>query len=517
MSPGFRATGMILGGLPAGEGEAREALRAYVRAGIRAFALPGALLSSPTAAVSLAVQARILTEEAGLGRPLIAMGGGESARFELPYAPLAPTPLCIAASGSAGAARRAGRILGAQAAACRVDLVLAPRLDLATDPKDGSGALDLFGIDPRKAALLGGEYLRGIAEGGSASCVGRFPGMGSTCRADTREGIPLLDFPEDRLSRCEMRPFARAVAAGAAAVLVGRAYVPAFEPERIPALRSARVIEGRLRTELGFRGIVVGDDSSDEADPGRAAVLSALAGCDLGFFSDPAAAIAAAEALERAAASGELPAPRFEFSRSRVDDFLKRRARSAEAESREPTGAALQKAAKDREEGFCLLSGSLTLNAAASGLYKGVLVVLFSPPVRSPQAREAKAAAEALRVGLPGAHVALLRTDPETGDADALTRTLERAGGYSEAVILTYDAHLRPAQESLARFVEESVPRFVVVAMRNPYDAAFFPKAAGLGAALGFSASAAKTVVGHLSGRARAKGRCPVPVLGIEV
>ncbi len=517
MQSSLRAAGMILAGLPIGEAEARDTIKAYVRAGIRAFVLPGALLSSPQEAMSLAVQARSLSEEAGLGRPLIAMGGGETARFELPYSPLIPTPLCIAALGSAGAARRAGRILGALAAACGVDLVLAPRLDLATDPKDGSGAIDLFGIDPRKVALLGGEYLRGIADGGSAACSGRFPGMGSTCCAESRDGYPLVDFPEDRLARCEMRPFARAAAAGAAATLVARAFVPALEPERIPALRSARIIEGRLRKELGFRGIVIGDDSSDEADPGRAAVLGALAGCDLGLFSDPGAALAAAAALERAASSGELPAPRFEFSRRRVDDFLRRRARSTEGESREAPAPALLKAAKDRDEGFCLLSGSLVLDAASSGSYKGVLIVLFSPPPRSPQAREAKAAAEALREGLPGAHVALLRTDPESGDAEALTLTLERAGGYSEAAILTYDAHLRPAQESLARFVEESVPRFVVIAMRNPYDAAFFPKAAGLGAALGFSSQAAKTIVRLLSGRAQAKGRCPVPVLGIEV
>lgn len=517
MQPSLRAAGMVLAGLPADEAEARDAIKACIGAGIRAFVLPGAFLSRPNDAMSLVVQARSLAESAALGRPLIAMGGGGSARFELPYAPQIPTPLCIAASGSASAARRAGRILGALAAACGVDLILAPRLDLAMDPKDGSGAIDLFGVDPRAVAQLGGQYLRGIADGGSSSCAGRFPGMGASCCSESREGYPLVDFPLDRLERFEMRPFARAIGAGAAAMLVAKAFVPALEPERIPACRSARVIEGRLRAELAFRGIVIGDDSSDEADPGRAAVLGALAGCDLCFFSDSRAAIVAATALDRAAASGELPAPRYEFSRRRVDDFLKRRVRATEFAPWEPSPAVLRRAAMDREDGFCLLSGSLALNAAASGSYKGVLIVLFSPPPSAPQAREAKAAVEALREGLPGAHVAVLRSDPENGDAEALTRTLERAGGYSEAAILTYDAHRRPAQESLARFVEESVPRFLVVAMRNPYDAAFFPKAAGLGAALGFSAQAAATLVRVLSGRIRPKGHCPVPVIGIEV
>ncbi len=517
MSLSVRAAGMVLGGVPIDEAEAGDVVSSYLRAGIRAYLLPGALLGDGGRARALTTRIRQMALELGLGPVLIAMGGGETARFELPYTPLAPSPLCIAASGSVGAARRAGRILGALVAQCGVDLVLAPRLDLAADPKDSSGALDLFGIDPRMTAAFGSAYVRGLADSGTASCVGRFPGLGSTCRAENCEGLPLVDYPVDRLERFEMRPFSRAIKKGVAAVLVGKAFVPALEPERIPASRSARVIEGRLRTELGFRGIVIGDDAGGDSDPGRSAVLGALAGCDLGLFSRPDAALAAAWALEHAAETGELPAPRIEFSKRRLEEFLRRNSRMHERGSRRIPAALVAEAAKDREAGFCRLSGSLVLDAAARGSYKGVIVVLFSPPPHSPQAGEAKAAAEVLRSGLPGAHIALLRSDPERGDAEALTRTLERAGGYNEAVILSFDAHLRPAQESLARFVEESVPRFVLIAMRNPYDAAFFPKAAGLGAALGFSAAAAETIVRHLSGRAVARGRCPVPVLGIEV
>jgi len=508
---------MILGGVPRDEAEAEGVLIEYARAGIRAFLLPGALLGDPVLAAAIVAKARRAVRDANLGRALVAVGGDALPRFGLPFSPQVPAPLCLAASGSARAARRAGHVLGELASACGIDMVLAPRLDLATDPKDASGALDLFGADPREVGNLGAAYARGLADGGASACVGRFPGLGSTCCAESGEGVPLVDLPVDRLEKCETRPFARAIASGAAAVLVGRALVPAFETERVPASRSARVIEGRLRAELGFRGIVVGDDGREDSDKGRAAVLGILAGCDLCLFSMPEDALSAAAALEGASSSGELPALRLEASRKRLDEFFLRRGPESREGSRPPSPAALLRAVKDREDGFCLLGGSLNLSSASTGSYKGVLVVLFSPPAGSSEAWEAEAAAEALRTGLPGAHVVSMRAEPEPGDAEALTLTIERAGGYAEAAILTYDAHFRPAQESMARFVEESVPRLVVIAMRDPYDAAFFPRAAGLGAAFGFSAQAAATVVKHLSGKTKAEGRCPVPVIGLEV
>jgi beta-N-acetylhexosaminidase len=517
MAPTAKAAGLILGGVPADEAEAGKTVVEYARAGIRAFLLPGALLGDPARAAAIAAMARRAAEEAGAGPALVAAGGDSMPRFGLPYAPQVPTPLCLAAAVSPRSARRAGRVLGSIASACGIDMILGPRLDLATDPKDAAGALDLFGADPRTVGALGSSYARGIAEGGAAACFGRFPGLGSTCRADCGEGLPLVDALGDRLSSCEMRPFMKVVATGAAAMLVGRALVPALEADRLPASRSARVIEGILRSELRFRGIVIGDDGTEDADKGRSALLGALAGCDLCLYSSSQAALEAAAALELAAASGELPNPRIEASRKRLDDFLRIRSRSPREAPRSPSAAELQKAAADREAGFCRLGGSLVLNAAATGNYKGVIVILFSPPPLAPEAAEAQAAAQALREALPGAHVATVRADPEPGDAEALTLTLERAGGYAEAAILTYDAHFRPAQESMARFVEESVPRLVVIAMKDPYDAAFFPKAAGLGAALGYSARAAETVARCLSGKFEARGRCPVSVIGIEV
>ena len=307
MSRSVREAGTVLGGVRGlsphpSAGEMVEIINAYSHAGIRSFLFPGFLAQTPELLGSLVRTARKVTTDAGLGKALIALGGDAYPAFGFPFFPRIPSPLALASLSSPAAAGRAGVSMGELFAACGIDLVLGPRLDLASDPKDPGGRSGGFGEDSRLAGLLGSAYARGLSRAGVAACIGRFPGLGATCR-DKQEGMAFIALPVERLERCEMRPFARAVGAGVAAVLVGRVLVPSLESELIPASASARVIEGRLREALGFRGLVIGDDIETEEDPGRAAILGALAGCDLCLFSRPDEALAAAAALRKPSAA----------------------------------------------------------------------------------------------------------------------------------------------------------------------------------------------------------------------
>lgn len=519
MSRSVRAAGLILGGIDglspvASATEGQELFAAYARAGIRAYLLPGYLAREPERLARLVDAAREAARAAGLGRALVAIGGSEAPAFGLPPFPLAPTPLGIASSGSAAAARRAGYLLGSRLAACGVDMALAPRLDLASDPKDSAGALEGFGEDARLAGYLGAAFSRGLSRAGVAACIGRFPGLGSICR-DCYEGMPFVTLPVERLERCEMRPFARVVAAGAEAVFVGRVLVPALEGDRIPASASARVIEGRLRESKGFHGLVIGDKIGPGEDAGRAAVLGALAGCDLGFFSLDDA-LKAAAALEKAAAAGELPAVRVETGRRRLESLLARRPKSASRRVELPTRL-VRLAHRDIERGVTLLRGTLALESDEPGTFKNSFVLVFLPDPDAPEAAESEAVLSALRLRLPGAAVLGMPSEPKPKETDELLRAMGPRGRYSSAAVLSYDAHFRPAQEGLARLVAEFIPRYRVIAMRDPYDAAFFPSALGLGAAYGFSEGCASAVADLLSGRAKARGGRPVEVIGLEI
>jgi hypothetical protein len=179
--------------------------------------------------------------------------------------------------------------------------------------------------------------------------------------------------------------------------------------------------------------------------------------------------------------------------------------------------AKLRKEERDIQDGVSLLRGSLVLKGAVSGDFHGALVLVFLPPAGAPDASEAASVVARLRSELPGATVLPLPADPGSGQTEELSRALSSGDGYSEAVILTYDAHFRPAQEGLARLVEETLPDFRVISMRDPYDGAFFPKATGLGAAYGFSEGCARAAARILSGKEKARGGRPVEVIGLEL
>jgi len=89
----------------------------------------------------------------------------------------------------------------------------------------------------------------------------------------------------DLLSERELVPFRRAVDEGAEAVMAAHIVVTAVDP-RLPASLSGAVINGLLRKDSGFDGVVITDDLTmraitDNFEIGDAAVRSVIAGCDI--------------------------------------------------------------------------------------------------------------------------------------------------------------------------------------------------------------------------------------------
>jgi len=518
---------MLIAGLPFEGGD--EALRRYMELGIGNFVLPGAFLCELPRLGELVRIGNELARTSGKPAPFFAMGGGLEAALIPPELGFLPSPLAIGAlpSGAArSAARKAGRFLGSVLALFGIRLVFAPRLDVASDPKREGGILSLFGEDALRTGLLGAAYAEGLRSKGVAACSGLFPGCGCLS-AEGRGTLPIVSFPADRLVAVEMKAFARCVRARVPAISIGRVLVPALEPSKAPAARSARVIEGRLREGLGFSGLVIGDRlDEDPAGPGRAAVLGALAGCDLSFVAGPAAAEAAVEALALALASGELPEPRVVVASRRLDHVSRTAAKRALAVAAEGASPASEQALR-LLEGKALRRYSSRTIAASMTLLRNEggyplpqarrLVVFFEAPKGSLDSRASDEIFAILSAGLGEALMLRVSADPSPADIDAVSAALGDKKETLAALVLSYDAHFRPAQEGLVRLIEESSVSLSIAAMRDPYDAAFFPRAAGLLAAYGYSPETARAVVSLARSGGALKGRSPVTVLGLEV
>ena len=162
--------------------------------------------------------------------------------------------------------------------------------------------------------------VEGIQAAGIAACVKHFPGHGDTT-VDSHVGLPTVgpDLPG------ALAPFRAAVAAGVATVMTGHLLVPGYG--ELPSTLNPRLIDGLLRDELGFDGVVMSD--ALEMGPiagafgvGEGAVLAVLAGVDaLCLGGDEAGeqiADAARDGLVAAVRSGRLPEQRLAAAAGRV-------------------------------------------------------------------------------------------------------------------------------------------------------------------------------------------------------
>ena len=176
---------------------------------------------------------------------------------------------------------RTGRDLGRALKGLGITVDYAPVLDVT----GGSGVIGdrSFGADAATAGRAGTAFMRGLEAGGVLPVGKHFPGHGATSD-DSHEALPTISLGPGRLDREHVAPFRTAIKAGLPAVMVGHLRVEAVDPER-PASLSPDVVDGLLRHDLGFDGLVVTDAMemgalTDRWSIPEAAELALLAGVD---------------------------------------------------------------------------------------------------------------------------------------------------------------------------------------------------------------------------------------------
>jgi beta-N-acetylhexosaminidase len=247
--------------------------------------------------------------------------GGRVARFKHGFTRWPPMST-LGRSGDVDLARQFARALAVELRAVGVTLDFAPVLDIFTNPKNtviGDRALAERAED---VATLGVALIEELQRGGIAACGKHFPGHGDTL-ADSHHDLPLVEHDPDRLRAVEFVPFRAAIAADVASLMSCHVLVPAFDEMR-PGTLSPTIVEGLMRDELGFDGLIFTDDMEMKAITARlpvpeACVAAIAAGCDAVLVCSGNHDLQAAtiEALIRAVERGELPYARVERALAR--------------------------------------------------------------------------------------------------------------------------------------------------------------------------------------------------------
>ena len=202
-----------------------------------------------------------------------------------------PTPLNLAATWNPEIAQETGAAIAAEARATGVDMILAPVLDLAREPRWGRVEED-FGEDPYLTGQLGLAYVRG-AQGESlntdhtvVSEPKHFAGHGSPEGGTNTSPVHI---GERELRSVMLKPFEPAFREGHAMATMA-AY---HEIDGIPVTADPFLLKKILRDEWGFQGFVLSDLGAIQrlykvhhvaATPKDASCMAIRSGVDMQFY-----------------------------------------------------------------------------------------------------------------------------------------------------------------------------------------------------------------------------------------
>ncbi len=188
-------------------------------------------------------------------RPLIAVDqeGGVVQRVKIKYR--YPSAAKVAQMGP-DAAERIYNSMAKELASMGVNLNLAPVADLAINPNNrvivkwGRS----FGSNVNSVVQYDTIFINAMHRYGIATSLKHFPGHGSSL-GDTHKGfVDVTNLWQER----ELEPYKR-LKRKTETVMVAHIFNRKLDPN-YPASLSRRVIQGILRTKIGYRGVVISDD-----------------------------------------------------------------------------------------------------------------------------------------------------------------------------------------------------------------------------------------------------------------
>jgi beta-N-acetylhexosaminidase len=285
--------------------------------------------SGPEGLAALSDSLRALASSVCLDHPVLVMldqEGGQVNRVQASFAP--PSELVVGAGGAAHV-REVERVSAEGLRRIGVGLNLAPVADVRTNPRDQVILDRSFGSNPATVAPLVGAAVQGLHDGGVGATLKHFPGLGGAA-GDPHVAIPTDPESEAQWERVQMPSFQAGIAAGADAVMTTAVYVPGLGGGTTPAMFSTPVVS-RLRTQLGFAGVIMSDSVSMGGIGARyslpeATVVALAAGNDLVLLGngDPGYEAEALAAVHAAVLSGRLDRTRLHESAMRVNELRDR-------------------------------------------------------------------------------------------------------------------------------------------------------------------------------------------------
>lgn len=419
-----------------------------------------------------------------------------------------PGSMALGAGRSAADARTAAAITGQELLAMGVNTNFAPDCDVNVNPLNPVIGTRSFSSRPQLAAELAAAQVAGYQRDGKvASSAKHFPGHGDTA-TDSHVAFPVITHTREQWEAIDAPPFKAAINEQIDMIMTAHLSFPALDDSGNPATLSKPILTDVLRGELGYQGVIVTDSLAMQGvrdlygDP-EVAVRALLAGVDQ-LLMTPAMDDAFAAVLD-AVRSGRIPQEDIDAKVRRVLSLKYRRgivarpyADPSAVSSVVGTPAHLAAADSVTDRTTTLVKNDAkALPIAPSG--KKVLVTGYGVSTTATLANALTG---------KGATVQSLQTG--TSPTDAQVAAAVAAAADKDVVVVTtmkaWDTSVtdkRGGQQKLVKQLLATGKTVVVVAVRDPYDIAYFTDAPTYVATYSYSPvaieAAARVLVGDVS------------------
>lgn len=434
-----------------------------------------------------------------------------------------PGNMALGATRSRELARKAGEVLGRELSALGINVDYAPCADVNVNPENPVVGTRSFGEDSELVADLTAAMIEGIQSQGVAATVKHFPGHGDTA-SDSHHGPGTVPHSLERLHAVELPPFKAALGADTKLVMTAHLGIPSIDgPGAPPATLSPNIINGLLRRDLGFDGVVVTDALDMHAiRQGELlredALRAAKAGADLLLVtSEPLDQTRVYEALVKGVQTGQLTVEELRASVARIT-----RLKTWLSEHGNRPDLSVIRSAEHLRVADEIADGSITLVRDHARLLplrldedKRIAVIVPTPQDLTP-ADTSSYVQPRLADFVREYHA---RTDgfniPYAPDEQEVASMLERVRGYDVVIAGTINAFAEEKQAVFIRQLLRTGKPVVIVGMRLPYDLAAFPQASTFLCTYGILEPSMRAAAKVLFGLGGMKGRLPVSIPGL--
>ncbi|WP_432942409.1 glycoside hydrolase family 3 protein [Kribbella sp. CA-253562] len=425
------------------------------------------------------------------------------------------------ASRSTADARTAAGITGRELKAMGIRQDYAPVADVNVNALNPVIGVRSFSSDPQLVSDMTVAQVQGYQrDAGITATAKHFPGHGDTVD-DSHTSLPTINHTRAEWDAIDAPPFKAAIKAGIDSIMTAHISVPSLDPSGDPATLSKPIMTGVLRKELGFKGLIITDAlemAAVRAKYGDAevAIRAIEAGADQLLL--PPAPDVQFKAVVDAVKSGRISERRIDESLLRIlllklksGGLLRPFVDPAQVPAKVGTPEHLATAQQIVDKSITLVKND-TSTLPLSNTPRKVLVTGWGVATTQSLANSLTKRGATTTVAQTGA------APTDAAIADAVTK----AQANDVTVVLTQKAWDTKVTDKLAKqqkLVKDLLATgktVIVVAVRDPYDIAYFDQAPTYVATYGYQAVSMESLTKVLYGEIAPTGKLPVdiPVAG---